>query len=293
MNKITLDFVKKTVIPRKSATHKGNYGRILIIGGNQNFGGAAIMSATAAVYAGAGLVTTATDPMNFTALHARLPESMVLDFNDLDALSTMMAKMDVVVIGPGLGTDAPSEQILRTVLNQVSENQSIIIDGSAITLIAAKKLTLPRQGHLIFTPHQMEWQRLSDITIANQTDANNQQALQKMVTQNKNIYLVLKSNQTKVYLPNQEIWVNTTGNPGMATGGSGDALTGILAAFIGQFKPLSASILAGVYTHSAVADQIYQEQYVVLPQRLSERLPYFMHQLADRSNQAHQLGFHF
>lgn len=281
MPKIDLAFVRTVVQPRPKDSYKGKFGRILIIGGNQNFGGAAIMSASAAVYAGGGLVTTATDPCNFTALHARLPESMVLDYTDTPYLDRLLPDMDVIVIGPGLGTAPMGLALLTHVLADLTADQTLIIDGSAITLLAQQHCPLPTQGHIVFTPHQMEWQRLADIKIADQNDSANQAALARLATNNPNITLILKSNQTKVYLPNGEIWDNTAGNPGLATGGSGDTLTGILAAFIGQFKPLEKAILAGVYTHSAVADELAQTNYVTLPQMIIPKLPTFMAQLAN------------
>lgn len=280
MPEINLEFVQNVIQPRPSDSYKGKYGRVLIIGGNQNFGGAAIMSASAAVYGGAGLVTTATDPMNFTALHARLPESMVLNYTDTTYLKQLLPEMDIIVIGPGLGTDSKSQSILKFVLQQISSQQFLIIDGSAITILAKAKLALPSTGHLIFTPHQMEWQRLSGISIPQQTDTNNQQALKKLRQMNSQIAVVLKSAQTKVYLPDKTIWVNTAGNPGMATGGSGDTLTGILAAFLGQFEPKDNALLAGVYTHSAVADELAETHYVTLPEEIIQRLPQFMKRLS-------------
>lgn len=280
MPKIDLALAQSVVQPRPQDSYKGKFGRILIIGGNKNFGGAAIMSASAAVYAGGGLVTTATDAQNFTALHARLPESMILDYTDTPYLDRLLPDMDVIVIGPGLGTEPMSLAILTHVLADLKKNQALIIDGSAITLLAQQGCALPTTGHLILTPHQMEWQRLAKLKIADQTDTANQAALDRLAKGNQNITLILKSAQTKVYLPSGEIWINEAGNPGLATGGSGDTLTGILAAFIGQFTPTSKAILAGVYTHSAIADELAQTNYVTLPQEIIPRLPNFMYRLA-------------
>lgn len=288
MLEITESFVQKVITKRPSNSYKGKFGRVLTIGGNPNFGGAIIMSASAAVYGGAGLVTAATDPVNFTALHARLPESMVVDYHDKTYLGTLLTDMETIVIGPGLGTDATSLDILKFVLNQVKRNQTIIIDGSAITLIAKEQLALPKEANIIFTPHQMEWQRLSGVPIAAQTDDHNLAVLKTWWADNANITVILKSNQTKVYLPNGEIWLNTAGNPGMATGGSGDTLTGIIAAFSGQFDrkfddctPKSKAVLAAVYVHSALSDKLAKTQYVTLPQELIKLLPGYMHQLAE------------
>ncbi|GAF41868.1 carbohydrate kinase, YjeF related protein [Agrilactobacillus composti DSM 18527 = JCM 14202] len=281
MPKIDLKFTKSVITKRPENSYKGNFGRILVIGGNANFGGAIIMSASAAVYAGAGLVTTATEPSNFTALHSRLPESMVVDYSDETYLKELIPTMNVLVIGPGLGTSAKSLQILNFVLGQVSAEQSLIIDGSAITLIAEHHLPFPTAPKLIFTPHQMEWQRLSQIAIADQTDDQNQAVLAQWRQHNPNITLVLKAHRTKVYLPDNSVWENTAGNPGMATGGSGDTLTGILAACVGQFQPADKAVLAGVYIHSDIADELTDDgNYVTLPQEIIPLLPKFMGRLA-------------
>ncbi|KLD58777.1 carbohydrate kinase, partial [Lactiplantibacillus plantarum] len=105
MQPITTEIVSRTIIKRPADSHKGNYGRIMLIGGNQNFGGAIIMAATAATYSGAGLVTVATDPSNFTSLHARLPDAMDLDYHQADTLLKLLAGMHFIFIGPGLCTD--------------------------------------------------------------------------------------------------------------------------------------------------------------------------------------------
>lgn len=276
MKQITAKLVQQVIQPRPTVSHKGTFGRVMVVGGNQQFGGAAIMSATAAVYGGAGLVTCATDLFNATSLHAQLPEAMVLAATDAVQMAALLPKMDVIVVGPGLGTDTWGQTVLQLVFQHVQPQQVLIIDGSAIDLIASQTLTLPK-AQLVFTPHQMEWQRLSGIAIADQQVADNlavQQQLQATV--------VLKSARTQVYLPNGIVWENTVGTPAMATGGMGDTLTGVLAAFAAQFKPLDQAILAGVYTHSAIASQLAQRQYVVLPTQIARQLPFFMQEQAQQ-----------
>ncbi|MFD0897755.1 NAD(P)H-hydrate dehydratase [Loigolactobacillus binensis] len=276
MQQITETLVRQVIQPRTQESHKGSFGRVLTIGGNRNFGGAIIMSASAAVYSGAGLVTCATDPQNFVSLHARLPEAMVVDYQDQDLLSTLIAQMDTVVIGPGLGTDATALEILKFVFTQVRPQQDLIVDGSAITLIAQYHLPLP-VAQIVFTPHQMEWQRLSGLKIAAQTPANNQAVQQKL-----GATVIVKSHRTEVYLAAQStIWQNTVGSAAMATGGMGDCLTGILAGFLAQFSAdRGRTILAAVYTHSAISDQLARTQYVTLPTQIIAALPTFMAQLA-------------
>jgi hydroxyethylthiazole kinase-like uncharacterized protein yjeF len=199
----------------------------LIVGGNARFGGAAILSASAAVYAGGGLVSVATDRVNRDALHARLPEAMIIPYDD-PAYIQLLATMDVIVIGPGLGTEAFALQLLTATFAAIRPQQTLIIDGSAITLVAQHQLTLPK-AQLVWTPHQMEWQRLSGIAIAEQTPAANQFAAAKLPGT-----VIVKSHRTEIFTPT-DAYQNPVGSAAMATGGSGDTLTGIIAAFIGQF----------------------------------------------------------
>ncbi|MFD1484035.1 NAD(P)H-hydrate dehydratase [Lacticaseibacillus baoqingensis] len=275
MQLISATLVQQVIQPRPTASYKGNYGRILIVGGNARFGGAAILSASAAVYAGGGLVSVATDAVNRDALHARLPEAMIIPYDDAN-LADLLQSMTVIVIGPGLGTDETALKVLNTVFEAVAPEQTLIIDGSAITLVATHHMRLPK-ARFIWTPHQMEWQRLSGIAIAAQTPAANQAAAAKLPGT-----VIVKSHRSEIFTPTRS-YQNPVGSPAMATGGSGDTLTGIIAAFVGQFGHRDASILAAVYTHSAVADLIASDHYVALPSMVIQALPGYMAKMAAAS----------
>lgn len=264
----------QVIRPRPANSHKGTFGRVLIIGGNPQYGGAAIMAASAAVYAGAGLVSVATAAVNRSALHARLPEAMMLPYDD-PSLPALIQSVDVIVLGPGLGTDATAQQVLATTLAAVTPEQSLIIDGSAITLIAQQHLpvALPKA---VWTPHQMEWQRLSGLAIAQQTPASNAAAASQLAGT-----VIVKSHRTEIFTAAGS-FLNPLGTPAMATGGMGDTLTGILAAFIAQFGHHASSICAAVYTHSAIAEQLAQDHYVVVPSQLIAALPTYMAQQAKK-----------
>lgn len=276
MKQLTEQLARAIVRPRSRNTYKGSFGKILIIGGNAQYGGAAIMSASAAVYAGAGLVSVATDPVNRSALHARLPEAMILDAST-SALETAIHQATVIVVGPGLGTDTTALKILKRVFAAVSQTQVLIIDGSAITLVATHHLAYP-QAQLIWTPHQVEWQRLSGLPLAAQTIEASQQAAAKIPG-----IIIAKSAQTHVFI-GHEIYANTAGGPAMATGGSGDTLTGIIAAFAGQFHPLPQAVLAAVFVHSHVADIVAMNSYVALPTMVIQELPAYLKQLSESAN---------
>lgn len=270
MKKITQSILEKVIRKRPANSYKGTYGKIALIGGSQNFGGAIIMASLAAVYSGAGLVTTMTDPTNQTSLHDWLPEAMFVDYHDSQAASPIISAADVVVIGPGLGTDNQALTILTKTFELAHKNQTLVIDGSALTLVAQNHLTLPQDSLNVLTPHQMEWQRVSGIKIADQTPEANQAAANKL-----NALVVVKSHRTQVYYQDN-VYENTGGTPAQATGGMGDTLAGMVGGFTAQFADQPKAVLAAVFAHSAIADKLAHKQYVVLPHQISEALPKFM-----------------
>ena len=282
MTEITEAILKKVITKRSSDTHKGDYGRILLIGGGENYGGAIIMSTSGAVNSGAGLTAVATHPVNLTALHARLPEAMFIDWRDAK-LANLIKNMDVVVCGPGLGMSDLAKQIMVILRRCTSEKQTVVLDASALDVISQDKSLLPTNaGHLILTPHQMEWQRLSQIRIPFQTDSANIDALNQLIP-DSNAMLVLKSNHTHIYDGKGQVFVNPLGNPGMATGGMGDTLAGIIGGFVAQFGPSVDTVLAAVYIHSLAGDLINKDNYVVKPTEVSKVLPKLMKKYSELS----------
>ena len=249
MQTITADILKKVIHQRPQNSFKGTFGKVLIVGGNPNMGGAAIMAGSAAVHAGAGLVTIATARENLTAVHSVIPEAMFVDYQDAPQFISLIKGVDVIVLGPGLGNDSIAEKVIQTVFTNIASNQTLIIDGSAITLVAqnaALKDAIPTNAHVVYTPHQMEWQRLSGIPISEQNNTHRNQEAQ----QSLNATVILKKHHSEIYFSNGEIRKLMVGGPAMATGGMGDTLTGILAAFIAQFDAsFEDRIQAAVFTH--------------------------------------------
>ncbi|WEV54104.1 NAD(P)H-hydrate dehydratase [Leuconostocaceae bacterium ESL0723] len=271
MQILTDSILKEVIVPRQSDTHKGNYGKVLIIGGTDQLGGATLMNSLAAVNSGAGLVSVATDPVNFTAVHSRLPEAMVIDFHQ--DLTKYIQSVNVVLIGSGLGN---AYDILEKTLPAIQANQTLIIDGSALTMLSERPLPLP-DAQLIFTPHQMEWQRFGQVKIADQVDVDNNWAALKKI--DPEAILVLKSNHTQIYWDN-EVYQLSVGGPYQATGGMGDTLAGMVAGFTAQFHPQGPAVLAATYAHSAIAQELAQKRYVTLPTLISASLPEFMYRYA-------------
>lgn len=284
MEKLTDQILFDVIKPRPNDSFKGTYGKVTLVGGNRNFGGAIIMASTAAVCAGAGLATTATDPSNSGALHSQLPEAMFADFNNAEQVASLVEPATTIVVGPGLGDDDQSLKILKNVFAHTHEQQTVVIDGSAITLMARERLAQPK-GNIIYTPHQMEWQRLSGIKIADQTEERNQNAQAKL-----GATVVLKKHHTEIYTAKQ-VYQLTIGTPAQAVGGMGDTLAGMVGGFTAEFSsnPLKAA-LAAVYAHSAIAEQIAKNQYIVLPHQISRALPVFMKKM-EAGKAEHQIGF--
>lgn len=286
MQNLDESILHQVIKARPQESFKGTFGKIVLVGGNENFGGAIIMAATAAVYGGTGLVTAATDPANSAALHAQLPEAMFADFNDDQLVGDLIVAADTVVVGPGLGDNAQSLHILKNVFEYVHDGQTLVIDGSAITLMARKNLKQPACDiNVVYTPHQMEWQRLSGIKIADQTVAANQKAVQAL-----DATVVLKKHHTEIYHGDQ-VFKLPIGSAAQAVGGMGDTLAGMVGAFTAEFKDAGLNaVLAAVYAHSAVADQIAENQYIVLPHQISHALPGFMKKVANQGGETH-IGF--
>lgn len=272
MKKLTREQVINWLPVREKDTYKNKMGHVLCIGGNENMGGAIILSASAALHSGAGLVSVASAPINIHALHAQLPEAMFVDMYDEDTLAENIEKADVIVIGPGLGLSKDSERVFKQTLEAVDEKQWLIIDGDAITHFANLEMN-PKTKQVVFTPHLGEWERLVGIDAPADDTEVNQQAQQKL-----DATIVLKKSRTEIY-HDQKIWQNTTGNPSMATGGMGDTLTGILASFLGQFNGKTEAILSAIYVHSAIADELAETYYVTLPTAIIDYLPIFMKNL--------------
>ncbi|KRN99710.1 NAD(P)H-hydrate dehydratase [Companilactobacillus kimchiensis] len=272
MEKISKNILNQVIIPRKPESYKGNYGKILIIAGSTNFGGAAILCSSAAINSGAGLVTVATTPEKFTAINTRIPEAMTIDYFNKQELLTAILNNTVIAIGPGLGISSTARGLIKTVLNNTITGQTVILDASALTLIAEEKIPLQTTAHVIMTPHQGEWQRLSNLPISEQTIDNNLKQLQGI---DSKAILILKKHLSEIYYKDQVFQIQA-GNSGMATGGMGDTLTGIIAGFIGQFGYSLKTVAAALLLHSTIADQLNQKEYVVLPSKIINKLPKYM-----------------
>ncbi|RTZ11570.1 NAD(P)H-hydrate dehydratase [Streptococcus pneumoniae] len=275
MKLINQTLLEKVIIERSRSSHKGDYGRLLLLGGTYPYGGAIIMAALAAVKSGAGLVTVGTDRENIPALHSHLPEAMAFALQDKQLLKEQLEKAEVVLLGPGLGDNAFGEDLVKQVFAGLKQNQILIVDGGALTILARTSLSFP-SSQLILAPHQKEWEKLSGITIEKQKEDTTASALTSFP---KGTILVEKGPATRVWQAGQSDYYQLqVGGPYQATGGMGDTLAGMIAGFVGQFRQASLyeRVAVATHLHSAIAQELSQENYVVLPTEISRYLPKIM-----------------
>ena len=275
MKVIDQALLEKVIIERSCISHKGDYGRLLLLGGTYPYGGAIIMTALAAVKSGAGLVTVGTDRENISALHSHLPEAMAFALQDQQLLKEQLEKAEVVLLGPGLGDDAFGEDLVKRVFAKLRQNQILIVDGGALTILARTSLSFP-SNQLILTPHQKEWEKLSGIAIEKQNKDATASALTSFP---QGTILVEKGSATRIWQVGQsDCYQLQVGGPYQATGGMGDTLAGMIAGFAGQFRQASLyeRVIVATHLHSAIAQELSQEHYVVLPTEISNYLPEVM-----------------
>ena len=281
MKVIDQTLLEKVIVERTRHSHKGDYGRLLLIGGTYPYGGAIIMAALGAVRSGAGLVTVATDKENISALHSRLPEAMAFGLDDKELLEQQLQKAEVVLLGPGLREDAFGEELVKQVFNSLRKDQLLIIDGGALGILAKNQFPLP-VSQLILTPHQKEWERLSDIVLDHQNTETTARALSAFPQET---ILVEKGPATRIWQASQtDCYQLGVGGPYQATGGIGDTLAGMIAGFAGQFPRASLyeRVTVATYLHSAIAQELAEDNFVVLPTTISQHIPLFMKKISKK-----------
>ena len=278
MLRVDQTLLQQVILSRQLDSYKGDYGRLLLIGGTYPYGGAIIMAALAAVHSGAGLVTVATDRENIPALHSQLPEAMAFAVTDQELLAEQIAKAGVILLGPGLNANELGAHLVELVCERVQSHQVLILDGGAISLYTRLALPLP-QAQLVFTPHQKEWEAMSGLAIADQGEEATRQSLSQLPPAS---ILVQKGPQTKIWQQGQtDYYQLSVGGPYQATGGMGDTLAGMIAGFTGQFPQVSLyeRVVVASHLHSAIADDLSKDAYVVLPTTISCEIPKWMRKI--------------
>ena len=246
---------------RKAYSNKGTYGKVLVIAGSINMSGAAYFSAKAAYLMGAGLVYVYTPLENRQIMQTLLPEAVLITYDtkhfDPNQIINLMDQCDTVVLGPGLSTKEYAKQLVKVVVEACEK--PLIIDADAINIIAKDgDLKAKIKKNMILTPHLGELARLTELPISSMKEDLIQKTREIQTT--LHAVIVCKDTRTVVVGDTPYVYLNTSGNDGMATGGSGDILTGILAGLLAQKMSVYEASTIGVYLHGLAGDYVREKK---------------------------------
>ncbi|RME05768.1 MAG: NAD(P)H-hydrate dehydratase, partial [Bacteroidetes bacterium] len=254
---VTQEMVRSMLHQRRKYAHKGTFGHALLVAGSYGKVGAGILAARACLRSGAGLVTIHAPSCAYQILQIAFPEAMVMvDEGELFIRQSRFdfSRYSAVGIGPGIGTADATALALRAMLEQA--DHPLVLDADALNLLAKHPEFwehVPENS--ILTPHPKEFERLFGKT----SDSFERNALQREMARKHKVFIVLKGAYTCTSTPEGICYFNSTGNPGMATGGSGDVLTGMLTGLLAQgYSPFETCVL-GVYLHGLAGDLAAEE----------------------------------
>ncbi|BCB96935.1 bifunctional NAD(P)H-hydrate repair enzyme Nnr [Dissulfurispira thermophila] len=270
VNLINSQTASSLIPARYINSHKGDYGHVLVIAGSKGKTGAALMTAKACLRSGSGLVTLAVPESLANVFQDRVTEEMTLPLPDdgrgvislkaVDVILKFIAgKIDAIAVGPGIGVSSDMERVMTELIQK--STVPLVIDADGINSIAEgvpRKILTKAKSPVILTPHTGEMARLLSASSTkgqwSMEVRKNRIDIARAFSKETGAYLVLKGTPTIVANPEGSVFINTTGNPGMATAGSGDVLTGIIASLLGQgLNPQNASLF-GVYMHGLAGD---------------------------------------
>lgn len=285
MQLVTADWVQQVNTQRTARNkfaHKGTFGHALLIAGAHGTIGAAILAARACLRSGVGLLTVRSPNCGYTSLQTAVPEAMVLTdvhervWSEAADKAINVMTYDAIGVGCGIGQSAETRHALRAFLHNLTKQpKPLVLDADALNILASEpNLFELLPANTVLTPHPKEFERLAaHLSLDTATDELRLRA-QLILAQKYRVIIVLKGAHTCVALPDGRSFYNTTGNAGMAKGGSGDALTGVILALLAQgYAPEMAAIL-GVYLHGAAGDAAARKfgQTAMLPSDLIECL---------------------
>lgn len=270
------DDVLNMLPDRDAKAHKADFGKILLLCGSRGYTGAAALACLGALRSGAGLVYLGVPECIYDIEAIKLTEPVIIPLQscmgklDSGALPTILAllpKMDAVLIGPGLGISLDTERITCSVLERFEGPAVVDADGINV-LKAHKDILRGRTGHTVLTPHEGEFVRFGGSLKAGRIDGAKELAMET------DSVIVLKGHDTVITDSNQ-VYINKTGNPGMATGGSGDVLAGIIVSLLGQGIEAIHAAAYGSWLHGAAGDMCAEQigQYGMLPSDMLQVLP--------------------
>jgi NAD(P)H-hydrate epimerase len=244
---IVLPFIKK----RNKFDHKGNYGHALLTGGSYGKTGAIALGAKAALRTGAGLLSCHIPSSGNIILQTYIPEAMVINDKSDKIITEKIVtdRYNALGIGPGMGTEQETQEVFHEMIKQ--SEKKIVIDADGLNILSMNKdwfFELPHEA--VLTPHPKEFERLA----GSSSDGYARLMKQMEFAQKYKCIVVLKGAYTSVASPGGKVWFNSSGNPGMATAGSGDVLTGMILSFLAQGYNALAAALTGVFIHGLAGD---------------------------------------
>ena len=274
-------YAKTLLPPRKEDGHKGDFGKLLVLGGSVGYTGAPYLAASAAVHSGCGLVYLGV-PESIWAVEAQkcvsampfpLPETDGrLCLAALDKMQDKLKGCDVVALGPGLGRGKETEQLVHALLRQVKG--PLVLDADGLNALAgcAERLCERRGRVTILTPHDGEFARLSGRTLE-ELSSKDRAAYARGFAQKYGCVVVLKGHRTLIALPDGTLYRNTSGTSALSKGGSGDVLTGLIASFLCQGAGAAEAAALGVWLHGRAGELLEEEMtaYCASPLALIER----------------------
>lgn len=246
------EMAEKMLKPRAKFSHKGTYGHALIVGGSRGKMGAAVLASKACLRSGVGLLTAYVPRCGYEIMQISVPEAMTMDDAEENLLAAVpdAERYDAVGVGVGIGQDERTAAMLSALLKQ--STRPMVLDADALNIVSLHREMfgyIPKNS--ILTPHPKEFDRLTS------PSATTYERLQKALALSAEwqVYVVLKGAHTAVVCPDGKVYFNSTGNPGMATAGSGDVLCGVITSLLAQrYTPLEAALL-GVYAHGKAGDR--------------------------------------
>jgi hydroxyethylthiazole kinase-like uncharacterized protein yjeF len=256
---LTRGAMRELIAPRAPDSHKGDYGHVLVVAGSRGKIGAAHLAGIGALRSGAGLVTIATplccQPLVATMAPEYMTEAIDETPNGLDPASVdrvLELARDVIAIGPGLGRAPGTHDFIRTLFDRATT--PLVIDADGLNAFADDPDRLRgREGReVIITPHPGEMARLVGMS-ADEVQASRLEIARNFAV-SQHVYVILKGHRTLIATPDEKVFINPTGNPGMATGGTGDVLTGMVAAWLAQLLDAEAACKLAVYLHGMAGD---------------------------------------
>ncbi len=272
------EYIDESVIttiykPRKAFSHKGSFGHALIIAGSYGKMGAAVLAAKACLRTGSGLLSCMVPGCGYTIMQISVPEAMVITDGNEHTISSFAAdllKHDAIGIGPGLGTAKETQEAFRQIIK--SNNKPVVIDADGLNILSLNPELLADIPHAsVLTPHPKEFDRL----FGNSADDFERLKLAIEKAGELKLIIVLKGHHTAIAVPSGKCYFNSTGNAGMATGGSGDVLTGILTSLLAQGYETEQAAILGVYLHGLSGDfaALHKSEEALIASDITDYLP--------------------